>query len=66
LEWKYLEHNKVDRNELQICTNSKKGTGAKMAEKLNNFEKFVRKKFKFMSYSQPKDLLMTGQMPKTT
>ena len=37
-----------------------------MAEKLNNFEKFERKKFKFMSYSQPKDLLMTGQMPKTT
>ena len=37
-----------------------------MTEKLNNFEKFERKKFKFMSYSQPKDLLMTGQMPKTT
>ena len=40
-----LEHTNIDRNELQICTNSQKGTGAKMAEKLTNFEKFKRKKY---------------------
>ena len=44
LDWRYLDHNKIDRNELQIRTNSQKGTGTKMAEKLNNFEKFERKK----------------------
>ena len=43
LDWRYLEHNKIDRNELQIRTNSQKGTGTKMAEKLNNFTKFQRK-----------------------
>ena len=47
LDWRYLEHNKIDRNELQIRTNSQKGTGTKIAEKLNNFEKFERKKVKF-------------------
>ena len=31
-------------NELQIRINSKKGTGTKMAGKLNNFENFERKK----------------------
>ena len=31
---------KLERNELQISTNSQKGTGTKIAEKLNNFEKF--------------------------
>ena len=36
LDWRCLEHNKIDKNELQICTNSQKGTGTKMAEKLNN------------------------------
>ena len=40
LDWRYLEHNRIDRNELQIRINSQKGTGTKMAEKLNNFEKF--------------------------
>ena len=44
LDWRYLEHNKIDRNELQIRTNSQKGTRTKMAEKLSNFEKFDRKK----------------------
>jgi hypothetical protein len=44
LDWRYLEHNKIDRNKLQIRTNSQKGTGTKMVEKLNNFEKFERKK----------------------
>ena len=39
-----MEHNKIDKNELQICTNSQKGTGTKIVEKLNNFEKFERKK----------------------
>jgi hypothetical protein len=42
LGWRHFEANKVDRNELQICKNSQKGTGTKMAEKLNNFEKFER------------------------
>ena len=40
----YFEHNKINRNELQIRTNSQKGTGTKIAEKLNNFEKIERKK----------------------
>ena len=44
LDWRYLEHNKIDRNELQTLKNSQKGTGTKIAEKLNNFEKFDRKK----------------------
>ena len=34
LDWRYFEHNKVDRNELQVCKKSHEGT--KMAEKLNN------------------------------
>ena len=51
LDRRYLEHNKIDRNELQIRTNSQKGTGTKMAEKLNNFEKFERKKVKFQPCS---------------
>ena len=36
LDWRYFEHNKVDRNELQIRKNLHKGTGTKMTEKLNN------------------------------
>jgi hypothetical protein len=44
LGWRYFKGNKIDRNELQIRTNSQKGTGIKMAEKLINFEKFARKK----------------------
>ena len=44
MDWRYFEHNKVDRNELQIFKNSQKGTRTKMAEKLNNFEKFEEKK----------------------
>ena len=47
LDWRYLEHNKIDRNELQIGTNAKKGIGTKMAEKSNNFEKFEKKRVKF-------------------
>ena len=53
LDWRYLEHNKIDRNELQIRTNSQKGTGTKIAEKLNNFEKFDRKKIKFTHVLNP-------------
>ena len=41
--WRYLEHNEIDRNELLIRTNSQKGTGPKIPEKLNNFEKFEKK-----------------------
>ena len=51
LDWRYLEHNKIDRNELQIRTNSQKGTGTKIAEKLKFFEKFERKKVKFQPCS---------------
>ena len=36
LDWRYLEHNKVDRNELRVRKSLHKGTGTKMAEKLNN------------------------------
>ena len=56
LGWRYLEANKIDRNELQIRKNSQKGTGTKMAEKLNKFEKF-EKKIKFQTCSQPRDPL---------
>ena len=53
LVWRYLEHKKIDRNELQIRTNSQKGTGTKIAEKLNNFEKFERKKSNFSPVLNP-------------
>ena len=36
LEWRYFEHNKVDRNELQVRIYLHKGTGTKMTDKLNN------------------------------
>ena len=36
LDWRYFEHNKVDRNELQIRKNLHKGTGTKITEKLHN------------------------------
>ena len=36
LDWRYFERNKVDRNELQVRKSLHKGTGTKMAEKLNN------------------------------
>ena len=44
LGWRYFEANKIDRNELQIRKSSQKGPGTKMAEKMNNFENFERKK----------------------
>ena len=44
LDWRYFEHNIVDRSELQVGKNLQKVTGTKMAEKLNNFDKFDRKK----------------------
>ena len=44
---------KIDRNKLQIRTNSQKGTGTKMVEKLNNFEKFERKKSYFRPVLNP-------------
>ena len=55
-----MEHYEIDRNELQIHTNSQKGAGTKMAEKLNNFER--KKKKKNQISSQPRHFLMTGQM----
>ena len=33
----YFEHNKIDRNELQIRKNSQKGTGTKRAKKIEQF-----------------------------
>ena len=36
LDWRHLEHNKIDRNELQVRKSLHKGTGTKMTEKLNN------------------------------
>ena len=39
LDRRYFEHNKVDRNELQVLKNLHKGTGTKIAEKLNNVTK---------------------------
>ena len=36
LDWRYFERNKVDRNKLQVRKSLHKGTGTKMAEKLNN------------------------------
>ena len=56
LDWRYLERNKIDRNEIQIRTNSQKGTGTKIAEKLNNFEKFEKK-------SQVSALFVTQRPP---
>ena len=53
LDWRYLEHSKIDRNELYIRTNSRKGTGTKIAEKLNNFEKFEGKKSDFSPVLNP-------------
>ena len=47
----YFDTNKIDRNELQIRKNSQKGTGTKMAEKLNNFEKFERRRKKKSNFS---------------
>ena len=68
LDWRYLEHNKIDRNELQIRTNSQKGTGTKMAEKLNNFEKFERKKNQisalFLTQRPPGNLVFGKKSPK--
>ena len=51
LDWRYLEHNTIDRNELQIRTNSQKGTGTKIAEKFNDLEKFERIMVKFQPCS---------------
>ena len=31
LDWRYLEHNKNDRNELQIRSNAQKGAGTKIS-----------------------------------
>ena len=36
LAWRYFKHNKVEKNELQVCKSLHKGTGTKMTEKLNN------------------------------
>jgi hypothetical protein len=44
LGWRYFEAKIIIMNEVQIRKNSQKGTGTKMAEKLNNFEKFERKR----------------------
>ena len=35
LDWRYFEHNKIDRNEPQVRIYWHKGTGTKMSDKLN-------------------------------
>ena len=49
---RYFEANRINRNILQIRTNCQKGTGTKMAEKLNKFEKGV--------FSEPSGKLILG------
>ena len=49
--------NIIIENKLQIHTNSQKGTWTKIVEKLNNFEKFERKK------SQISALFLTQRPP---
>ena len=60
LDWKYFERNKIDRKELQIFKNSQKGTETKMAQNLNNFEKFDRKENKNVPI--PSDLIITREV----
>ena len=48
VDWRQLK-----LNELQIHTNTQKGPGTKMAEKLNNFEKFKREKSNFRPVLNP-------------
>ena len=36
LDWRYFEHNKIDRNELQVRKKLHKGTKSKMTENVNN------------------------------
>ena len=43
---------KIERNKLQIRTNCQIGTGTKMAEKLNKFKKFEKKKISAMFLTQ--------------
>ena len=62
LDWRYFEHNKVDKNELQIHKNSQNGIGTKMANKFNNFEKFDRKKSNSLIFLSSDDLI-TSQVP---
>ena len=49
LDWRYLEHNKIDRNELQVRKNLHKCTGTKMAKKLNN----LTEKNRFPNFCEP-------------
>ena len=46
LDWTYFDHNKIDKNELQISKNLLKGTGTKLVKKMNSFGKFDRRKNK--------------------
>ena len=55
LDWRYLEHNKIERNEPQIRTNSKKGTGTKIAEKLNNLKEKSQISALFLTQRPPDD-----------
>ena len=59
LGWRYFVAYKIDWNKLQIRKSSQKGTGTKIAEKLNNFESFGRKR----NQISPMDLQITGQIP---
>ena len=46
--WTGSTFNTIKMNDLQVHKNLQKVTETKMAEKLNNLEKFDRKKIKFM------------------
>ena len=45
LDWRSFELMQIDRNKVQIRTNSQKGTGTKMPEKMRNFENLKEKKY---------------------
>ena len=44
LDWRSFESMQIDRNKVQIRTNSQKGTKSKKHENLRDFENFKEKK----------------------
>ena len=51
LDWRHFEHNKIDRNELQIHKNLQKGTGTKTTEDLTILKILTKQDRR---YSDPK------------
>ena len=49
LDWRYLEHDKIDRNELQIRTNSQKKHRNKNCWKIEQFWKIWKKKSQILA-----------------